>query len=136
MLGLAARPDPWSGFLHTALAHSACDRTIGHSLLGERPECPVWEDRVEDRAEDVVLALVEGGVSDPHRSRPRVAGQLVSRGLGEVASAVDPVHDLQRTVIVRLQIGDELHELVSFPVEVQKLERLQGEGRVAIQVKR
>jgi hypothetical protein len=34
----------------------------------------------------------------------------------EIAAAVDPVHDLQRAVVVRLEVGDELHELVCLPV--------------------
>ena len=34
-------------------------------------------------------------------------------------------------VLVRLEVGDELHELVGLPVEVEPVERLQREGRVA-----
>ena len=123
---------PWSGSRHTAVAHSACDWTIGHSRRGSR-----WLRRVcsrigvQHRAEHVVLALVERSVADPHRSGTRVAGQVVAGRLGEVAAAVDPVHDLQRAVAVRLEVGDELHELVGLPVQVQVVQRLQGEGGVA-----
>ncbi len=39
--------------------------------------------------------------------------------LGEVASTIDPVHDLQGSVVVGLEVGDELHELVGLPVEVE-----------------
>ena len=107
--------------------------------LDDRPEPPrqplrvarVEQDRVEHRAEDVVLALVEGAVADPHRPRAGVAGEVVARRLGQVAAAVDPVHDLQRAVLGRLDVGDELHELVGLPVEVEPVERLQREGRVA-----
>ena len=88
------------------------------------------QDRVQHRAEDVVLALVEGAVADPHRARARVAGEVVPRGLGEVAAAVDPVHDLERAVLVGLEVGDELHELVRLPVEVEEVQRLEREGRV------
>ena len=88
------------------------------------------QDRVEHSPEDVVLALVEGAVADPHRTRARVAREVVARGLGQVPAAVDPVHDLERAVVVWLEVGDELHELVRLPVEVEEVKRLQREGRV------
>jgi hypothetical protein len=91
----------------------------------------VKPDRVEDGAEDVVLALVERPVPDPHRPRPGVAREIITRGLGQVPPAVDAVHDLQRAVVVGLQVGDELHELVGLPVQVQPVEGLEREGRVA-----
>ena len=90
----------------------------------------VEEDRVEDGAEHVVLPLVEGAVADPHGPSAGVAGKVVSGGLRQVPPAVDPVHDLQRPVLVRLEVGDELHELVGFPVEVHVVQRLQREGRI------
>ena len=107
--------------------------------LHDRPEpareslasAGVEEDRVEDRAEDVVLSLVERAVPDAHRPRPRVPREVVERRLRQVATAVDPVHDLQRAVLVRLDVGDELHELVGLPVEVEPVERLERERRVA-----
>ena len=98
-----------------------------HALAATRME----QDRVERRPEDVVLALVEGPVADPHRVGSGVARELVARGLGEVAAPVDPVHDLERAVVVRLEVGDELHELVGLPVQIQEVQRLQREGRVA-----
>ena len=123
---------PWSGSRQTFVAHSACDSTIGHSRRGSRcAVARVEQDRVEHGAEDVVLALVEGAVADPHRARAGVAGEVVARRLGQVAPAVDPVHDLQRAVLGRLDVGDELHELVGLPVEVEPVQRLQREGRVA-----
>ena len=102
MLGLAAGlPDALVGFA----PH------LGGALglrLDDRPQPPrqplaaagVQQDRVQDGAEHVVLALVERSVADPHRSGTRVAGQVVAGGLGQVAPAVDPVHDLQRAVSV------------------------------------
>ena len=133
MLGGAARlPDALVGLLPDvcgALGLRLDDRpqAPGQSLAAAR----VQVDRVQDGAEDVVLALVEGAVADPHRARPRIAGEVVEGRLGEVAAPVDPVHDLQRAVLVGLQIGDELHELVGLPVEVEEMQGLQGEGRVA-----
>ena len=133
MLGLAAR-------LPDALIGLAPDRGRALGLrLHDRPKparqplaapC-VQQDRVERRAEHVVLALVEGAVADPHRAGAGVAREVVARGLGQIAAPVDPVHDLQRAVPVALEVGDELHELVGLPVEVEEVQRLQREGRVA-----
>ena len=54
-----------------------------------------------------------------HRTGARVAGEFLPERLRQVAAPVDPVHDLQRAVRVRLEVGDELHELVGLPVEVR-----------------
>ena len=91
----------------------------------------VQENGVEDCAEDVVLALVEGTVSDPYRACSGIAGEVVESRLGQVPPTVDAVHDLHRAVVVRLDVRDELHELVGLPVEVQVVERLEREGRVS-----
>ena len=107
--------------------------------LHDRPEAAreslalprVEEDRVEDGAEDVVLPLVERAVPDADGTGPGVPREVVERRLGQVAPPVDPVHDLQRPVVVRLEVGDELHELVGLPVEVEPVERLERERRVA-----
>ena len=90
----------------------------------------VEEDRVEHGAEHVVLTLVERAVADSYRASAGVPGEIVARRLGEIATSVDPVHDLERSVLGGLDVGDELHELVGFPVERQEVQRLQGEGRV------
>ena len=55
-------------------------------------------DRVEQRAPDVVLALVVGAVADPHRPASVVALEVVERTPVEVAFAADAVHDLQVAV--------------------------------------
>ena len=114
------------------------DRALGLGL-DDRPQPPreplaaagVQQDAVQHRAVDVVLALVEGAVADPHRLRAGVAGEVVAGGLGEVAPPVDPVHDLHRAVGVGLEVGDVLHELLGLPVEVEPVQRPQGERRVA-----
>ena len=133
MLGLAAG-------LPDSLVGLPPDRAGAFGLrLHDRPQSPwqpvaasgVQQDGVQHRAEHVVLALVERPVADPHRSGTGVAGQVVAGGLGQVAPAVDAVHDLQRAVGVRLEVGDELDELVGLPVEIQVVQRLQGEGGVA-----
>ena len=133
VLGRAARlPDPLVGLaphLHRALRLGLDDRPqpARQPVAAARVE----QDRVEHRAEHVVLALVERAVADPHRPRSGVAREIVPRGLGQVAAAVDPVHDLERAVVVGLEVGDELHELVRLPVEVEEVQRLEREGRVA-----
>ena len=133
MLRLPARlPDALVG----VLPHLRRALRLG---LDDRPEPPrealaaarVEQDGVEHRTEDVVLALVERAVPEPHRVGPGISRELVPRGLGQVAAPVDPVHDLERSVLVRLDVGDELHELVGLPVEIQEVQRLQRERRVA-----
>ena len=52
-------------------------------------------------AEDVVLPLVEGAVADAHRTGACIAGEVIQRRLRQVTASVDPVHDLQRAVLVR-----------------------------------
>ena len=107
--------------------------------LHDRPQPPrkplaapgVQEDRVQRGAVDVVLALVERTVADADRTCPGVAGELVARRLGEVPAPVDAVHDLQRAVLVGAEVADELHVLVGLPVEVEPVQRLQRERRVA-----
>jgi hypothetical protein len=91
----------------------------------------VEQDRVEHGAEHVVLALVESAVPDPDRPCAGVSREVVERRFGEVPPPVDPVHDLHRAVFGRIDVGDEFHELVGLPVEVEPVERLQREGRVA-----
>ncbi len=123
---------PWSGSRQTLR------RAFGLRLY-DRPQPPrqalaaagVQQDRVKRGAVDVVLALVEGAVADPHGARAGVAGEVIAGGLGQVAPPVDPVHDLQRPVLVGLEVGDELHELLGLPVEVEVVQGLQREGRVA-----
>ncbi len=75
--------------------------------------------------------LVEGAVADPHRTGARVPGEVVERALRQIATAVDPVHDLEAAVLRGLEIGDELHELVGLPVEIEPVERLQRERGVS-----
>ena len=123
---------PWSGSRHTSVAQAACDWTIGHRPLGRRPLRRVCR-RIESSTapNTSFCSLVERPVADPHGSGPPVAGEVVQRRLGEVPPAVDAVHDLEGAVGVRLEVADELHELVGLPVQVEVVECLEGEGRVA-----
>src|SRR5262249_31195105 len=101
--------------------------------LDDRPEPAVpgprlpgiVQNRVEDGAEDVVLALTIGGIAHANRARTCVAREVVPRRFVQLATTIDAVHDLQRTVLVGLDIGNELHELVRFPVKVEPVERLE-----------
>ena len=130
--GAAGLPDPLVGVAPDLR------RAVG-LRLDDRPQPPgqplasagVQQDGVEDGAEDVVLALVEGAVADAHRLRALVAREVVQRRLGQVPPTVDPVHDLERAVLVGLEVGHELHELVGLPAEVQEVQGLEREGGVA-----
>ena len=122
---------PWSGFCHTLVAPSACDSTIGHSRRGNRWLCRVCS-RIESSTAPKTSFCFWSNAPLPIRTglRALVAGQLVAGRLGQVTAAVDAVHDLQRAVLGRLDVGDELHEVVGFPVQQQVVQRPQGEGRV------
>ena len=133
MLGLAARlPDPLIGIA----PHLGGALGLG---LHDRPQPPrqpltaprMQQDRVQHRAVDVVLTLVKGPVADPHRDGAGIAREVVAGRLAQVPAPIDPVHDLQRPVLVGLQIGHELHELLGLPIEIEEMQRLQRERRVA-----
>ena len=87
--------------------------------------------RVQHRPIHVVLALVVGAVADPHRARVLIALEVIERALLQLFVALDPVHDLQRPVLVALQIGDVLDEVVRLPVQPQRVQPPQGERRIA-----
>src|SRR3974390_3270323 len=100
--------------------------------LADRPET-AWQalvspgmeqDRVEDGAEDIVLALTEGGIAHANPARTCITREVVPHRFGQLAAAVDAVHDLQRAVLGRVDVGDELHELVRFPVQFEPVECL------------
>ena len=123
---------PWSGSRQTAVAHSAWALDQGPQSAGQALAPPrVEEDRVEGSAEDVVLTLIERAVADPHGLCSGVPTEVRQRDLGEISPPVDPVHDLQTAVGVRLQLGDVLHELVGLAVQVEPMQRAQREGGVA-----
>jgi hypothetical protein len=91
----------------------------------------VQQDRVECRAVDVVLPLVEGAVADADRLRAAVAGEIFADRFSQIAATVDSIHDLQPAVVVAVEVGHELHEFVGLPVEQQIVQRPQQERRVA-----
>ena len=121
--GLAASRPTW----RTRPAPGSAATAARQPLAAAR----VQEHRVERGAEYVVLALVERAVPDPHRAGAVVATEILEELLGQVAATVDPVHDLQAAVVVSLEIGDELHELVGLPVQVEVVQGLERERRVA-----
>ena len=87
--------------------------------------------RVEHRAEHVVLALVVRAVADPHRARAFVALEVLERRLLQVPGPRDPVHDLQRPVLVALEIRHVLDEVVGLPVQPERVQAPQRERGVA-----
>ena len=122
---------PWSGSRYTAMAHAAWACTIGPQPPGEALAAAGWS-RMESSTAPYTSfcrwskAPCRCGTGWPRRSRRGRRGRL-----GQVAAPVDPVHDLQGAVLVGLHVGDELHELVGLPVQVEPVQRLQGEGAVA-----
>ena len=122
---------PWSGWRHTSVAHLAWASTIGHSRLGRR-----WLrracSRIESSAAPKTSFCLWSKAPLPSRTGwapayPESSSRVDSR---EVTAPVDPVHDLEAAVVVRLEVGHELHELVGLPVQVQEVQRLQRERRV------
>ena len=88
VLGLAADlPDAAVGeapVLDRRLDQAAEQRPDGLGQLVAR--LGVQVDRVQDRAPDVVLALVERAVADPYRPGALVAVEVVERVLGQLAA--------------------------------------------------
>jgi hypothetical protein len=50
----------------------------------------VQKNRVEDCAEDIVLAVTEGGIAHANRTGIRITGKVIPRRLQQVATAVTP----------------------------------------------
>src|SRR5215207_9225338 len=80
--------------------------------LDDRPQSPrqpiaasnVQQDRIQHSAKHVILALVERAVADSHWPSSRIARQVLAGRLAQVAPPVDSVHDLQPTILVRLEV--------------------------------
>jgi hypothetical protein len=81
------------------------------------------QDGVEGGTEDVVLPLVEGAVADADGVCATVAGQVLAHRLGQILATVDPVHDLESAIVVAVDVGHELHELVGLPIQEQVVQR-------------
>src|SRR5947208_5363179 len=111
------RPPRSTLFPYTTLFRSRPE-PLGQPL----PAAGVEQDGVEDGAVDVVLALVKCTVADPYGPSAAIAGEPVKPLLGQVSAAVDSVHDLKSTIVVWLDVGDELHELLGLPVQIQQME--------------
>src|ERR1700729_1194499 len=105
MLRLAARlPDP--------LVRLAPDRGRALRLrLDQRPEDPrqplaaagMQQHPIKRGAEHPVLARADGAVAEPDRMRAGVFGELLPERLGQITTTIDPVHDLQRAVLVAFE---------------------------------
>ncbi len=89
----------------------------------------VQVDRVQHRTPHVVLALPVGTVPDPHRVGALVARQVRQRLLVQLALTAHAVHHLQ-VVAVATAVGHEVEEVVGLPVEAQRVQPPQREGRV------
>ncbi|GAA3409320.1 hypothetical protein GCM10018952_09610 [Streptosporangium vulgare] len=98
-------------------------------LVQTVPRAGVDVEGVEDRAPDVVLTVPVGGVADPDGLGSLVPGEMVENVLVQLSFAVDAVHDLEFLVPFR-HVGDEPEEVVGLPVEAQRVQAPEGEGRV------
>src|SRR6266480_4073050 len=87
-------------------------------------------DRIEQGAPDIVLVLLVGVISDADRASALIAAEVIEELLVELALTADPVHDLQRVLTSR-HIGDEVKEVVGFPIEAEGVQRPKHEGGVA-----
>ena len=133
MLGLSARlPDALIGLLpgvrralHLVGEHRPQPLGYVVALLG------VQVDRVEHGPEHIVLALIERAIADPHRARALVALEMVEGRLAEILLTLDPIHDLQRAILVALHVCDVLDKVVGLPVQAQGVQCPQGERGVA-----
>ena len=133
VLRLAARlPDALVGFRQTFVAHSACASTIGHrrAAAAGSGACGAGSSRARRRRR-------RSGAGRRRRCRSAPGGRRRSpRGRRSVDSVRSrrpsiPYMICSEPSSVRLDVGDELHELVGLPVEVQAVQRLEREGRVA-----
>ena len=123
---------PWSGSRQTLVAHSACACTIGHRRRGSR-----WLRRVCSRIESSAAPYTSfwrwSKAPLPTRTGMAPAYPESSSGVDSDRSRRPsiPYMICSAAVVVGLEVGDELHELLGLPVEVQVVQRLQREGRVA-----
>ena len=87
----------------------------------------------EDHAAvDVVLYLRDGGVADPHRPLPAIAGERVDDALLEIAFRQHAVDRLQRRLALeRDHVGDIFDEMLHGAAGADAVERLNREMRVA-----
>src|ERR1022692_1974143 len=86
---------PSSGSLQCFSRNSSSCRTTAQVCLSKgRPACLPRVNASMTLAVDVKLALVHGGVADPHGHGSLIAGQPGGLPLGEPPFAGHPVHDL------------------------------------------
>ena len=123
---------PRSGSRHFFSIVSTWCFTIGQTRSSQVvARLRVQVHRVEQRAPHVVLVLAVRAVPDPHRPRALVAREVVERELGDLALAVDRVHDLEVLGARLRDVGDEVEEVVRLPVEPERVEAPQHERGVA-----
>ena len=98
------------------------DEDRPHALRELVARLRVQVEGVEDRSPDVVLVLLVGVVADSHRACALVAGEVVERPLGQLGFAADAVHDLEPSFLRLGELGQEVEEVVRFPVEAERVQ--------------
>ena len=90
---------PSSGWSQLSVTQSSRFADLLPALMtGVEPVLVAAVDAVHGLAVDVELELARGSVPDPDRRRPPVALPVGEHLLGQVAGAVDAVHDVERAV--------------------------------------
>ena len=100
-----------------------------HAVVQRVARTRVQVDGVEQRAPDVVLVLLVGGVADPHRTRALVALRWSSTCSSSSRSPSMPYITCRFSSPA--DVGDEVEEIVGLPLEAQREQRPQHERRVA-----
>ena len=80
---------------------------------------------------DVVLDVLEGLVSDPHRPIAVVPGQVEQLALRRLRVAVDPIRGLEHAAALLAQVAEVLEEVLHLLGVAEPLERVEREVRVA-----
>jgi hypothetical protein len=133
LLAPAGLPDPLVGAAPVCTHPIEQRAEVGPEVGGDgRPVLVGEVHRIHQLAVDVELELIEGAVADADGPRAAVPVEVVERVFGQVAPAVDPVHDLQGSVPAgfvdaRLQ---PLHEPRRLLGEADPQQRVEGERGV------
>lgn len=130
-----SRTSSWSSASRTRItAPGEIDEEVRELLVRLSQPLDVAAVGIEELAVDVELGLVPRPVAYPYGPAVAVAAKMRQLALGEVALAGDPVHDLERTVLVHVASGclghpgDEVLYVVGAGADPECVER---EARVA-----
>ena len=116
------------------LVDEPLDHLDGRVLRHLADEARVEEEathREHHLAVDIVLHVLEGLVSDPHRPIPVVSREVRELELGRLRVAVDPVGGLEDATALLGEVAQVLEEVLHLLRVAESLERVEREVRVA-----